>query len=451
MTVDTVLENAKLYLRGRIVEAGLAIDGGRITKIAKTPNLPEGSEKIDVEGRLILPGLIDVHVHLRDQGLSYKEDFYTGTAAAANGGITLVMDMPNNEPTTMSLNSLRERMRIAEGRILVNTAFYSAFPKNVGEIGKIITEGGAVAFKLYMVRRIGGVDPTDREALNEAFRETARFGVSVAIHAEDIKMIEAGVEAMRNLGRNDPEAYLEVHTPEAEVKAIREVARLTEKTKAKVHICHLSSSAGVEAVSEMKSRGLPVTCEVTPHHLLLTSEYAKRLGGLALMDPPLRSEGDVKGLWRALHRGVIDIVASDHAPHTLEEKSGSSIWDVKTGIPGLETTLPLLLTEVYRGRLTLQSLVRLTSERPAEVFGITGRGRISEGGYADLVVVDMKRRFKIDSSSFLSKAKFSPFDGWEVRGKPVKTFVNGRLVMDDGEIVAKPGVGVIIRRMGGLG
>ncbi len=450
MTVDTVLENAKLYLRGRIVEAGLAIDGGRITKIAKTPNLPKGSERINIEGRLILPGLIDAHVHLRDQGLSYKEDFYTGTAAAANGGITLVMDMPNNEPTTMSLNRLKERMRIAEGRILVNTAFYSAFPKDLGEIGDIITEGGAVAFKLYMVRRIGGVDPTDKEALSEAFKETAKLGVPVAIHAEDMKMIEAGVEAAKNMGRNDPEAYLEVHTPEAEVKAIREAARLMEKTKAKVHICHLSSSAGVEAVSEMKGMGLPVTCEVTPHHLLLTSEYTKRLGGLALMDPPLRSESDVKGLWRALHRGVIDIVASDHAPHTLEEKSGSSIWDVKTGIPGLETTLPLLLTEVYRGRLTLQSLVRLTSERPAEVFGITGRGGISEGGYADLVVVDMKRRFKIDPSSFLSKAKFSPFGGWEVRGKPVKTFVNGHLVMDDGEIVAKPGVGAVIRRTGGV-
>ena len=191
--------------------------------------------------------------------------------------------------------------------------------------------------------------------------------------------------------------------------------------------------------------GLPVTSEVTPHHLLLSSKDLKHYNTLALTDPPVRSENDLKALWNALKQGSIEAVASDHAPHTVEEKEAKSVWDVKTGIPGLETTLPLMLTQVNEGRLTISELARVTSERPAEIFNIKNGGSLSEGNSADFVVVDLNREYKIDSSKFHSKAKFSPFDGWKVKGKPTKTFVNGQLVMDEGEIVAKPGTGQIIR------
>jgi len=194
-----------------------------------------------------------------------------------------------------------------------------------------------------------------------------------------------------------------------------------------------------------KKTGLPVTCEVTPHNLFLSSEQYRRSGIFALTDPPLRTRENVSALWTALKRGFIDVIASDHAPHAFEEKNVDSVWEAKPGIPGLETTLSLLLTRVNEGRLSLAELVRLTAEEPARIFHLSKRGFLEEGNWADLVVVDMKREHEIDSSVFFSKAKYSPFDGMHVKGKTVKTFVNGRLVMDEGEIVAESGTGQIVR------
>jgi len=342
LPVDTVLYNAKIYTRGMIVEAGLAIDEGRILKIAKETNLPPASAKMDLKGNIALPGLIDIHVHLRDQQLAYKEDFFSGTAAAAAGGVTLAMDMPNNIPVTMDSKSLRERMRLAEKRAVVDVAFYSAFPKNLGEVRSIIEEG-AVAFKLYMSEKIGGLNVDNDEMLLHAFNKVVEMRVPVAVHAEDRETLENMRRKMEKAGRRDIEAYVKAHPPEAETKAIRRVTQLVKKSGVHVHFCHVSSAVGLKAFLTAKNAGLPVTCEVTPHHLLLSSGHLKRYGTLTLVDPPLRAKEDVKALWKGLRQGLIDVLASDHAPHTIEEKEVESVWDAKPGIPGLETTLPLLL------------------------------------------------------------------------------------------------------------
>jgi dihydroorotase len=189
-----------------------------------------------------------------------------------------------------------------------------------------------------------------------------------------------------------------------------------------------------------------VSCEVTPNHLLLSRTDFELRGGLLAIMPPLRSNADIEALWQGVTDGSVDVLGSDHAPHTLEEKLASSIWEAKVGVPGLETTLPLMLTMIKKNRLTIDKLVRLLAEKPAEIFSLKGRGNLEQGGKADLVAVDLKARFRIDASKFHSKAKFSPFDRWEAVGRPVKTFVNGQLVMDDQEIVAKPGSGTVIRR-----
>ena len=444
MPVDLILHNIKICTRGELVEAGLAIDEGKIFKIAKETSLPQASAKLNLKGQIILPGLIDVHVHLRDQQLAYKEDFFTGTSAAAAGGVTLAIDMPNNKPITTDSKSLKERMSLAETRAVVNVAFYSAFPENLSEVPSIVEEG-AVAFKLFLSQKIGGLDIRDDDALSAAFDKVAGMDVLVAVHAEDMETLENVREGLQRAGRKDLEAYLKVHSPAAEAKAIHRVIRLMKKSGVHVHFCHISSSSGLKAFLKAKKLGLPVTCEVTPHHLLLSSKDLKHYNTLALTDPPIRTENDMKALWNALKHGLIDAVASDHAPHAVEEKEAKAVWDVKTGIPGLETTLPLMLTQVNEGRLRIPELARVTSERPAEIFNIKNRGSLSEGNSADLIVVDLNREYKIDSSKFHSKAKFSPFDGWKVKGKPTKTFVNGQLVMDEGEIVAKPGTGQIIR------
>jgi len=249
---------------------------------------------------------------------------------------------------------------------------------------------------------------------------------------------------METAGRSDTGAYLLAHPPEAELQSIERIIQLVKKSGVQVHFCHISSALGLNAVLMAKKTGLPVTCEVTPHNLFLSSEQYRRSGIFALTDPPLRTREDVSALWSALKRGFIDVIASDHAPHAFEEKNVDSVWEAKPGIPGLETTLSLLLTRVNEGRLSLAELVRLTAEEPAKIFGLRKRGCLERGNWADLVVVDMKREYEIDSSAFFSKAKYCPFDGWNVKGKPVKTFVNGELVMDEGEIVAEPGSGQVV-------
>jgi dihydroorotase (multifunctional complex type) len=442
LPVDLVLKNAKIYAFNRIIEAGLAVEDGKIFKIAKEANLPRSSEKIDLNGLLVLPGVIDVHVHLRDQELSYKEDFLSGTSAAANGGVTLVMDMPNNKPVTMDSAALRERMNLASRKIVVNTAFYSAFPANIEEIKRIVDEG-AKAFKIFFSHRVGGLDPDDDVAVAEAFREASKLNVPVAVHAEDGALLRENIRRLRLNGRDDLDAYLEAHSQEVEVNGVRRAVDLAAKSGAHIHICHLSTSEGLKIILNAKRSRLPVSCEVTPNHLFLSTRHMREIGSIALTNPPLRLESDVSNLQSALEKGLIDAVASDHAPHALKEKESSSVWDISAGIAGIETMLPLLLTHVNRGYLPISTLVKVTAENPAEIFGFEDRGCIAEGKCADLVAVDLKREWLIDPSEFHSKAKFSPFEGWRVKGKPVKTFVNGLLVMDDGEIVAKPGVGRI--------
>jgi dihydroorotase len=353
--------------------------------------------------------------------------------------------MPNNKPVTMDSISLGERMRLAERQAVVNVAFYSAFPQKLEEVPQIVKEG-ATAFKLYMSEKIGGLDVDDDKPLLQAFNKVAKMGVPVAVHAEDRKILETRRREMEKTGRKDVEAYVTARPPEAEARAIRRIVQLAKKAGVRIHFCHVSSAVGLNAFLTAKKDGLSITCEVTPHHLLLSLEHLKRYRTLALTNPPLRTKKDVAALWSALKQGFIDVLASDHAPHTLKEKKVESIWDVKPGIAGLETTLPLLLTQVREGRLAIADLVRLTSEKPAEIFNLRNRGCLEEGNWADLVVVDINRKYKIDASNFYSKAKYSPFDGWSVRGKPVKTFVNGQLIMDEGEIVAKPGASQIVRR-----
>jgi len=445
LPVDAVLNDAKIFTRGSIVEAGIAIDKGKIVKIAKDTNLPPASKKINLKGHILLPGLIDCHVHLRDQQLAYKEDFLTGTAAAAAGGVTLVVDMPNNKPVTMDSFSLKERMKLAEKQVLINVAFNAAFPKRVEEIAEVV-KAGAVGFKVYLSNRIGGIDIDDDKLLIAAFREAAAKGVPVAVHAEDRKILEDRKREMEMAGLNDTQAYVKAHPPEAEAQSIQRIIQLVKKSGVQVHFCHISSALGLNAVLMAKKAGLPVTCEVTPHNLLLSSERYRRSGFFSLTDPPLRTREDVSALWSALKRGFIDVIASDHAPHAFEEKNVDSVWEAKPGVPGLETTLSLLLTQVNEGRLSLAELVRLTAEEPAKIFRLSERGFLEEGKWADLVVVDMKREYEIESSDFLSKARYSPFDGMHVKGKAVKTFVNGRLVMDEGEIIAEAGAGEVVGR-----
>jgi dihydroorotase len=445
LIADLVLLNTKAYINKVVVDCSVAIDDGKISKIGRETNMPKSDVRFDLKNLLVLPGLIDAHVHLRDEGKAYKEDFYSGTAAAAVGGMTTVLDMPNNNPVTMSVETLRNRIGIAERKVLVNVGFYSEFPRDKSEIEGIVREG-AVGFKLYMAQQVGGLDIHSDQAIMEAFKVAGSLEILTATHAEDEQTLKRNEDKFKHIGRNDINAFLKAHSEDVEVKAIERLLRLVKTVDMHLHFCHVSTEAGLRTIIEAKKSGLSVTCEATPHHLFLSAGDLKRIGSLAVTMPPVRDKRDVDGLWEAVKNGWVDVLGSDHAPHTRKEKEAESVWDVKVGIPGLETTLPLLLTEVRRGRISIGDVVRLMSESPAEIFKLKNKGRLKEGNDADLTVVDLNRKYKVDALEFHSKAKFSPFEGREVEGKPVKTIVAGQLVMDDGEIVAKAGSGRIIRR-----
>jgi dihydroorotase (multifunctional complex type) len=446
LIVDTVLTNAKIFVQGEIVDCSFALEEGKIQKIGKETNMPKADQKIDLHHMLVLPGIIDEHVHLRDENKAYKETFQTVTEAAAAGGVTTVLDMPNNAPMTMSGDALRTRMQTAARRVLVNVGFYSEFPTDLQEIKEIVGEG-AVGFKLFMAEQLGGLNIDDDQALREAFEVAGEAEVPVAVHAEDHLMLKKAIEKAKLAHKNDMPTFLKAHNDNVELAAVKRVLSLSAQIKKMhLHICHLSTQKALEAVAEAKKAGTSVTCEVTPHHLLLTQDAYEEVGAAALMLPPLRTRENVEALWKGLTDGTIDTVGSDHAPHAPEEKDAATIWEVKVGIPGLETILPLILTAVHKNQLTLAHALEVLCEKPAEIFHLADRGSLREGKNADLVVVDFNAKFKIDASRFKSKAKSSPFDKWEVHGKPLKTFVNGVLVMDEGAIVAKPGSGRVIRR-----
>jgi dihydroorotase (multifunctional complex type) len=445
LIVDSVLKNSKAFLKGRIVDCCIAIEEGKIFKIGKETQMPNADEKINLRNLLVLPGLIDEHVHLRDEGKTYKEDFQTGTAAAAAGGFTTVLDMPNNEPVTMSMKTLSNRMRIAERKVLVNVGFYSEFPKKLSEIKDIVSEG-AVGFKLFMGCQMGGLNVDDEQALQDALKAIAESNVPLAVHAEDKALLTAEEEKLKKAKKNNIAAFLEAHSETVELQAIIRLLEMSTAAGVKLHFCHVSTGAGLEAIADAKESGRKVTCEVTPNHLLLSSDDLKHHGQLLIMMPPLRSTNNIDALWKGLEAGWIDTMGSDHAPHAFREKFASSVWDIKVGVPGLETTLPLILTLVKKNRMSIVQTVQLLAEKPAEIFGLNDRGRLEQGKNADLTIVDFDSKFRVDASKFKSKAKYSPYDGWEVQGKPVKTFINGLLVFDEGEIIAKAGSGSIVRR-----
>ena len=439
LPADLSICDAHLFYKGHLLEGCIAISDGEIIYVGKGAGAPEAEKVIDGRGLLALPGPIDAHVHLRDEGLAYKEDFFTGTCSAVAGGITSVLDMPNTIPPVDSPSRLRERMEKARKDVVANVGFFSLLPSSLDKI-KAIAEAGAVGFKVYLHEPKTALPISDESTLRKAVELANRAGLPIAFHAEDRAVIE---EAGRELGSDiSPiERFVRSHPPEAEIRAVERLARGLRGLR--IHVCHMSVP---EAVRLARSAGFSV--EATPHHLFLSTSAYERFGPLALMDPPLRREELVLELRSLLYSGLIDIVASDHAPHALWEKLDPS--SSPPGIPGLETLLPLLLNEVVERRLSLSQLVELLCKRPAEVFGLD-TGSIELNRPADIVLVDLKAEVLIEPERFLSKAKYSPFKGLKLRGAPVYTIVNGHIAFERGEVMAERGCGRILKpkRRGG--
>lgn len=444
MKADINIVGARVYLDEGLAEVGISIGDGRIVKIGYDHELPEADAVVDARGLVALPGMVGAHVHLRALRLSYKEDFRSGTSAAAVGGFTTVVDMPNSDPKTDSWVNLMGRREEARGEALVNVGFYALFSENEGSLRRLAS-GPIMGFKIYLPDPWSGIDFDDDANLEWALGFAEAQGRPVLFHAEDRPTLEENRRRLMEEGVDSPEAFLALHSPEAEIRAVERILELAGRMSRRpsIHFCHVSTLEAVRMIQ--RARGsMDVTCEVTPHNMFLDEAYVERLGGVAIMSPPLRSRDTAEGLWRGLRGGLIDFVADDHAPHALEEKTAPTLGEIRTGIPGLETTLSLLLDRVNRGECSLGDVVRWLSTRPARFLGLERKGRLEEGCDGDVVLVDMGRRWVVEPESFMSKARYTPFKGFELVGRPVKTLVGGVLVADEGEIVAEPGTGALI-------
>lgn len=424
---DADIWNGRDFTRGSIL-----IEEGRIRRVARSIT-NDGHETIDATGLKALPGLIDVHVHLRDMELAYKEDFGTGTAAAAAGGFTTVLDMPNTIPPTDSASRLLEKQRVAAQRTHINIGFHAAAVSESRDI-EALASAGAFSLKLYLPKPIAPLDVKSGEAIEKMMRAAARVDTPVTVHAEDLSTSE-------NTSQEDNfEQLSEARSPVFETRAVDRLLRIQKKARCRVHYCHLSLRSSLMKVDASTKS----TSEVTPHHLLLSKQLLSTLGWRAWMVPPLRSEETRRSLLKSTLVGLATVIASDHAPHTIKEKDQSASKS-PPGVPGLETTLPLMLTLVNRQQLNLPLLVKLLSANPAHVFGLKFKAELRKGADGDVVLIDLKKKSRIDSSKFFSKAKFSPFDGFKTQGAVHTTIVGGRVVYSEGEIVAREGSGSVLK------
>lgn len=438
---EFILHGGQIVSETEVVLADLWIADGKIagwlapgTGEAMAARRPD-VRLVSAEGMYILPGLIDVHVHLREPGLEHKEDLQSGTEAAALGGVTTVLDMPNTLPPVSGRKELRQKMALAEGRLAVDVGFYGVVAHgNVDAIGEL-AEAGALAFKMFLGPTTGEIRPPEHGALFDAFEAVARTGRPLVVHAEDREVIDYWRGQLTGLGDTYGH-FLQSRPTYGEAIATELAIRLAEASGARLHIAHVATQEGAAIIRAAKQRTELITCETCPHYLGLTEADWPRLGNKLKILPPVRSAKDQKRLWEALQEGVIDVVATDHAPHLDSERMDVSLWDAPAGASGLETMLPLLLDWVNRGRLTLPDVVRMTSERPAAIFGLAPtKGSLRPGADADLVLVDMMQRRVIRGAMLRSRAKSTPFEGLEVQGVPVATYLRGELIASQGDLV----------------
>jgi dihydroorotase len=425
-TFDLVLKGATVVNHDGGGVRDIGIRDGRIAALGALGSAA-AAETIDARGLHVLPGVIDAQVHFREPGLEHKEDLETGSRAAALGGVTAVFEMPNTKPLTTSAATLADKVARARNRMFCDFAFYvGGTRENIDDIPQLERLEGSAGIKVFMGSSTGDLLVDDESSLA---RIIARLSRRAAFHAED----EARLKARMGLRREgDPSSHPEWRDAEAALIATRRLVSLAERHKKRVHVLHVSTADEMAFLADHKAWA---SVEVTPHHLTLVApDCYRELGTYAQMNPPVRDEAHRRAIWAALASGVVDVFGSDHAPHTREEKQ-KTYPNTPSGMTGVQTLVPLMLDHVNAGRLSLARFVDLTSAGPQRLFGIRSKGRIAVGYDADLTVVDMTRTETITNGWIASRCGWTPYDGRKVTGWPVGTFVRGRKVVWDGEIL----------------
>ncbi len=427
---DLLIRRGHVVSAHSVVQADIGIRGERIASVGDLAGAA-AARTLDASHLHVLPGAIDTQVHFREPGLEHKEDLATGTEAAILGGVTSIFEMPNTDPPTTDVATLADKLRRAAGRARCDFAFYvGATAENLDDLAALEEMPGCCGVKVFMGSSTGSLLLHEDHAIERLLQRTSR---RVAVHAED-------EERLRERGASMPAGSSVFSHPvwrdeETAVRATRRVLALARRTRRKVHVLHVSTEEELALLGEHRD---VATVECTPQHLRLAApDCYERLATLAQMNPPIRESRHQAALWRAVRDGRVDMVGSDHAPHTLAEKA-RPYPDSPSGMPGVQTLLPLLLDDAAKGRLSLERVVDLTSAGPARVFGITGKGAIAPGHDADLVLVDLAQEWRIERAWLRSRCGWSAFEGECLRGHPVATILRGALAARDGEVLGPP-------------
>lgn len=424
-TFDTILKGATIVNHDGIGQRDVGIRNGRIAAIGSLSTHTAG-EVIDCTGLHILPGVVDSQVHFREPGLEHKEDLETGSLAAVLGGVTSVFEMPNTKPLTTSAETLEDKIRRGRHRMHCDFAFWVGGTRdNANDVAELERLPGAAGIKVFMGSSTGDLLVEDDDGVRSILKNTRR---RAAFHSEDEFRLKER-EGLRVQG--DPSSHPVWRDEVAALQCTERLVRIARDTGARIHVLHISTAEEIDFLKDHKD---VATCEATPHHLTLSADDYKTLGNLIQMNPPVRDKRHRDGVWKGIDQGIVDVLGSDHAPHTLEEKQ-KPYPASPSGMTGVQTLVPIMFDHINAGRLTLERFVDLSSHGPNRIFGMARKGRIAVGYDADLTIVDMKRRETITHEQAGSKAGWTPYHGKTVTGWPIGTFVRGIKVMWEAEIV----------------
>jgi dihydroorotase len=423
---DLILKNGTVMTPWGRVECDVAVKDGRIAALGALANAKAAAIR-DVTGLHVLPGAIDSQVHFREPGNAHKEDLETGSRAAVLGGVTAVFEMPNTNPPTTTAEALNDKLSRAKGRMWCDHAFYvGATPDNASTLPKLEAMPGVAGVKMFMGSSTGNLLVPDDEHVRLVLAHGRR---RVAVHAEDeARLIARKGEAKKG----DPRTHPVWRDAEAALLATQRVVRLARETARRVHILHVSTG---DEMAFLRTNKDIATAETTPNHLtLIAPECYERLGTYAQMNPPVRDRSHYDAIWNAVREGIVDVLGSDHAPHTREEKD-KTYPDTPSGMPGVQTLVPLLLDHVNAGRLTLERFVDLVAHGPQRIFGLATKGRIAVGFDADFTIVDLKAQRTIENSWIASRCGWTPYHDKSVTGWPITTIIRGRTVMENDHLI----------------
>jgi dihydroorotase len=431
--LNILVKNGFVLTSTGVYQFDVRIKEGLISEIGKELSLSGVDEVIDARGHYVLPGVIDEHVHMREPGLEYKDDFEHGSKAAIKGGVTTIIDHPNTLPPVDTPRRLVEKARLFNDSAYTDFALLGVLHDDNIHLFEDILKEGAVGFKIFMGPTTGNIPPPSDAALYEILTKSSKLNARVMFHAEDHALVTYFTEKVKSLG-DSPPLHREARPPLAEVYSIVKIATIAKYTGGKPHIVHVSSSDAVEAIKRAKEAGVNITAETCPHYLVLDEEDYVKHGSLVKVNPPIRGGVHRKILLEAVRSGFFDAIGSDHAPHSPEEKT-KSIWEAAAGFGGVQTLLPIMLDLALRGYIPLTSIPRLLSENPAKLFKLWPfKGVILPGASGDLVIVNPAEEFTITPEWLEYKHKLSPFIGWKLKGRIKHVILRGHIVVHEGEI-----------------